>query len=314
MTTPTIFPASVFQASFGQETAFGSGTGTTLGVLGVQMSITDFKQENQFEGLYRLGSRAAQLFYSKGLEVSASANFTMATDNKSWLNLMLNYVSSTSGDYWTIPDEVGELKSAFMDLQDEKGYYYIAKGFVVDTADLSFKEGETCDVKLSLKGQTVNYQSSTALPSTFQAGGTLSYPIDFTTWANVQVVYNGKYGSTTFSVQPIKELTINIKNNLQFYYGLGSIEYVGFVPQKLEVSGKMDILHDSNLIEHILTTSTTQSSTNSYTLVLTIGGTASPYIITIEGMYWNDGSMTFTPVDPIVDEFNFKARNIKVTT
>jgi hypothetical protein len=315
MATPLIFPASVFQASFGQETSFGSGTGSTLGVLGVQMSVEDFKQDNQFEALYRLGSRAAQLFYSKGLVVDASVKFTMATDNKSWLNLLLNLVSTTSGNYWTVPDKVGTLPSSFMDLQDENNRYYIAKGFVVDNAKFSFEEGKTCDVDLTMKGQTVTYQSSTApVPSTFNSDGTLNYPINFTTWANVQVVYNGNYGSTTFGVQPIKDLSISVKNDLQFYYGLGSIEYVGFVPQKLDVSGKLDILHDSKLIEHILTTADTESSTNAYTLVLTVGSNyGNPYTITIEGLYWSDGSMTFKPVDPVVDEFNFKARNIKIS-
>ncbi|MEM0142468.1 MAG: phage tail tube protein [Candidatus Parvarchaeum sp.] len=315
MTAPLVFPTSVFQAAFGVESEYGSGTGSTLGVLGVLgvgMQIESFKQDNQFDALYRLGSRAAQLFYSQGIKVSTSAKFVMATDNKNWLDLVLNKQGSTTIS-WTIPDRVGVLPSAYMNLQDEHGYFYTASGFVVETASITFEQGKTCDVDLSMTGNYVTYSNSSTAPVSFSGG--LTYPIQFTTWANVQVSYVGSYGSTTFSVQPITDLKIEIKNNPDYYYGLGSIDYVAFVPKKLDVTGSMTILHDSALIEHILTTANTQSSTNSYTFTITVGSEyGSPYIIELEGMYWDDGSMTFTPVDVVEDKFNFKARNIKVTT
>ncbi|MEM0143466.1 MAG: phage tail tube protein [Candidatus Parvarchaeum sp.] len=315
MTAPLVYPTSVFQAAFGLESEYGSGTGSTagvLGVLGVGMSIESFKQENKFDPLYRLGSRAPQLFYSQGVKISTSAKFVMATDNKNWLDLILNKEGSTTIS-WTIPDRVGSLPSAYMNLQDEHGYFYTASGFAVEKASLSFRQGETCNVTLDMTGSYVTYADSTTAPVAFASG--LTYPIQFTTWANVQVSYAGSYGSTTFSVQPITDLSLDINNNLEYYYTLGSLDYVAFVPKKLDISGSITILHDSNLIEHILTTADSQSSTNSYTFTITIGSEyGSPYIIEIEGMYWNDGSMTFTPVDVVEDKFTFKARNVKITT
>jgi hypothetical protein len=313
MTTPLIFPASVFQAAFGKESEYGSGTGTTiLGVLGVQMSVEDFKLDNRFDALYTLGAREAQLFYSQGIEITASVKYTMATDNKNWLDLILYKQGSTTIS-WTIPSRAGVLPSTYMNLQDQNGYFYTASGFVAKSAKFTFEEGKTCDVTLDMQGKYVTYAASSTAPQTFTGG--LTYPIQFTTWANVQVTYNGKYGSTTFGVQPIKTLSLTIDNDPEFFYGLGSIDYTAYTPKKLTVSGDLEILHDSNLIEHMLTTSSTQSSTNTYDLTLTIGSDyGSPYIIEIEGLYWSDGSMTFTPVDPVVDKFSFKARTIQVTT
>ncbi len=315
---PAIFPSAVFAAAFGLEDEFGSGTGTTdgiLGVLGVALSVENFKQENQFEGLYRLGSRAAELFYSKGLNVAVDINFVMANDNFNWLDLILNRQqsgSTTISTTWTVPDREGEIPTMYMNLQDEHGYFYTGYGFGVETAKLSFEEGKTCDVSLSVKGKTVTYASSSTAPEAFSQG--LTYPTEFVTWANVQVSYNGKYGSSTFGVQPITTLDLTINNNLKFYYGLGSIDYKAMVPQKLDVSGKLDILHDSNMLEQFMTSASTQSSTNSYDLTLTIGSDyGKSYVIEIEGMYWNDGSMTLKPVDPVIDELTFKARNVKVS-
>ncbi|MEM0142548.1 MAG: phage tail tube protein, partial [Candidatus Parvarchaeum sp.] len=307
---PIIIPTSVFQAAFGIESVYGNGPGTSIGVLGVAMSISDFKQANDFNPLYVLGSRAPQLFFSKGLVISETVKFVLAADNKNWLSLVLNESITTTGSTtksttftWTIPPLTGKLPSAYMSLEDENGYYYNATGMVVNTASFSFNEGETCDVTLDVKGKIVNY-SSTSIMSTTYANG-LVYPTEFTTWANVKVQYTGNEdgAGTAFSIQPIKALSFKIENEPELYRGLGSIDYVAFTPTKLTVSGSIEIFHDSELIQDILTTASTQSSTNSFNLVITIGSDYSkPYTITVEGLYWDDGSFELTPVDPVVDK------------
>ena len=311
---PNIFPTAVFQAGFYQEANFGSGyaTGTVIGVLGVAMELTTFKMQNDYDLLYNLGSRVAETAYVKGLSVDLTTKFVMACDQKNWLSLLLNKEGSTT-TYWTVPSYTGKIPSGACMIEDQLQHYYEVTGLMADSADISFEEGKTVDVTLTFKGQNVSYLSTTA-PAGFSPTSLYVYPQDFTTWAAVKVSYNGNYGSTTFAVQPIKSMSLSIKNNIDAFYGLGNIEYVAFVPKKLEVTGKLEILHDSNLLEHFMRTVESQSSTGAYSIVITVGSSeySTPYTITIDGIYWNDGSMNLKPVDPVVDELSFKALNVKV--
>ncbi len=312
---PQIFPTAVFQAGFGKEANYGSGylTGTNIGVLGVAMSLNTFNLENQYDVLYNLGSRVGQTAYVKGLKVSLDADFVLATDQKEWLSLVLNKEGSTT-TYWTVPSYTGTLPSGFCMIEDQLLHYYSVSGLMADSVEMKFEEGKTVDVTLSMTGKTVSYLSTTA-PSGLVSSTLFNYPSDFTTWAAVQVSYNGNYGSTTFSVQPIKSFNFSIKNNMQPYYGLGNIDYIAFVPQKLDVSGKIEILHDSNMLEHFMRTVESQSSTAGYDITITIGNDeyTNPYTITLEGIFWDKGGLKLTPVDPVVDELDFKALNVKIS-
>ncbi len=312
---PSIFPTAVFQAGFGEEAHYGSGyaTGTNIGVLGVAMQLETFKLNNKYEVLYNLGSRVGETAYVQGLEVELDAKFVLAADQKNWLSLALNKEGSTT-NYWTVPALTGTLPSGYSIIEDQLQHYYSVSGLMVKSFDIDFEEGKTVDVTMSMLGKTVSYLGTTT-PSGLVSSTLFKYPSDFTTWAAVQVSYDGNYGSTTFSVQPIKSMKLTVNNNPKAFYGLGNIDYIAFVPQKLEVSGSIDILHDSNLLEHFMRTVESQSSTQGYNITITVGSSeySTPYTITIEGMFWDTGGMKLTPVDPVVDNLTFKALNVKVS-
>jgi len=311
---PQIFPTAVFQAGFGQEAYYGSGylTGSTIGVLGVAMKLSELQFSNNYEVLYDLGSRVGATAYVQGIKVTTSADFVLAADNKEWLGLLLNK-SSTSTPYWTVPSLTGQLPSGYCLIEDQLQHYYELTGLMADSCDLKFTEGKTVDVTLKFTGKNVVYLSTTA-PADFTPSTFYTYPSEFLTWAAVQITYNGNYGSTTFSVQPVKSFSIKIDNNNKPFYGLGNIDYIAFVPTKLNVSGSIEILHDSNMLEHFTRTIESQTSTASYDITLTIGSGeySTYYTIVLEGLFWNDGSMTLTPVEPVVDKLDFKALNIKI--
>jgi hypothetical protein len=311
---PQIFPTAVFQAGFGQEAHYGSGylTGSTIGVLGVAMKLSNLKFNNDYEVLYDLGSRVGATAYVQGIKVDTTAEFVLAADNKEWLGLLLNKSNSTT-PYWTVPPLTGQLPSGYCMIEDQLQHYYELTGLMADSCDLKFTEGKTVDVTLEFKGKNVVYLSTTA-PADFTPSTFYTYPSEFLTWAAVQITYNGNYGSTTFSVQPVKSFDIKINNNNKPFYGLGNIDYIAFVPTKLDISGSIEILHDSNMLEHFTRTIESQTSTASYDITLTIGSGeySAYYTIVLEGLFWNEGSMTLEPVDPVVDKLDFKSLNIKI--
>ncbi len=307
MTTATIFPTSVFQSVFGVESSYGAGSGTPIGVLGVGMSIDSIKQDMQLNPLYKLGSRTVQRFYSQGWVVDLDTTFVLAADQKLWLNLLLNKFGSTT-TYYTVSTTYSTdlIPSGYCIIEDQLGHFYNANGLMLDSVNFSFSQGKTCDVKGTFKGQLVNYSTTS---STFPSP--VVYPEEFNTWATVDVSYNGT--TDTFGVQPVTDLTIDIKNNMQPFYGLGSIDYKAFTATKLEVSGSVDILHDSGYLEKFLEPASVITESTTYNLTLQIGSEyGTPYTITIEGMQFNTGDMELKPVDPVVDKLTFVGRNIKI--
>jgi len=251
------------------------------------MKYTEFSATNQFDHLLQIGQRTPLAYFSKGDVFNISTEFVLADDNKNWLNFLLH---NNAGTY-----EVGSISSAAVLLHDVVGSkLYEATGIAFDNATLTFNSGETVNVTLGGKGSKFSGKSDAT-------GITTTYPNQYVTWVNATV----KVGGTTIT-QPVKTLNIKMENNIEYFYTLGSLNYVSYVPKNFAFTSTIEILHDSGFIDALMQETSPASSTS-----LTI--TAGSYTFTISGAYLNQGSMNIEPVNPVVDKIEIVANSITVS-
>ena len=280
----TIYSSANFQFDFGAETSFNLGSGTDYGALGVAMQVGTFQPSNEYEALYQINQRNPVAFYSKGQKFNIDTKFSMANDNVKWLNYILN--NSGINTY-----TVGNVTSAYGTLVGG-GKSYNASGIIFNGATIDFEQGKTVDVTMDGVGTHLTMGTATVTPS---------IPSQFVTWTGVTV------GGIT---QPIQKLNLKIDNAPARYYTLGSLDYVAYIPLKFSISGTIDIYHDSDIIDTIMGSSTTNPPTTPITLTITAGS----YVFTITGLFYNEGKINIVPVETVMDEITFVAENLTVTT
>ena len=272
----TIYSSASFQGEVGSETSYNLGSGTSYGALGVQMSIDAFTAKNQYEPLYQLAQRSPINYYTKGHQMSVNTKFVLAEDNKNWLNFILQ--NNGSGTY-----QVGNVSSGFATVYGG-GKSYTASGLVFDGATLSFEEGKTVDVSMNATGANLTMGTTAITPT---------YPSSFVTWTSATI--NG-------ITQPVNKMTLNIDNAPALYYGLGSVEYVTYIPLKFKVHGSLDIYHDADIIDTIL-------SAPSNTVTINAGN----YTFTISGLYYDTGEINIVPVTTVMDKLTFVGNTITIS-
>ncbi len=281
----TIYSSANFQFDFGAETSFNSGAGTDYGALGVAMKVGTFEPDNQYEALYQINQRNPVAFYSKGQKFNINTDFTMANDNVNWLNYIL--YNSATNTY-----TVGNVSSAYGTLVGG-GKSYNASGVIFDGATINFEQGKPVEVTMDGVGTRLTMGTATVSPT---------IPSQFVTWTTVTV------GGIT---QPIESLNLKIENAPERYYTLGSLDYVAYIPLKFSVTGTIKIYHDSDIIDTIMGSSTTQNPpTSPITLTITAGN----YVFSIAGLYYNTGKINIVPVETVMDEITFVGENLTVTT
>ncbi len=329
-----VFPASQFEAKFAVESSFNAGYSTTnvLGVLGLGMNLTAFKVEDQFEGLFRLGSRTAQTFYSKGVKVSIDADFVLAADNGNWLKAFFDYSYTTTAyptnpatttaksvTAYTVPDfqtsstGAGKLPSLSVAVHDAFYNMYIGSGLVANTVDINYEEGAAVDVKLNFLGTDLQYyaKGSASIPTGSNSFSSALYPSQPLTWA-ATVISSDTTSSSQITRQPVKSFKLKLDNDVDMFYALGDVFYSNFVPRKFKVSGSIDVYHDSGIVEQISSFAKDESSHVNASITLKVANSQYGYIFIIDNNWYNEGGFTLKPVDPVIDNLTFEATNVVI--
>mgnify|MGYP001626187782 CR=1 FL=1 len=281
-----IYSSAEFQANVGLEQSFNAGAtgGTNYGALGVGMKVSTFDMDADYDPLYQLAQRNPVEFYTKGHKVNTDLDFVLAADNYNWINLLgLSTVTGQVSD---------TMSTAFVQVGGPTNVYTVG-GVAFSSAAIDVEETKTIDVKMTGRGASLSV-----------AAGSLSttYPVDPLIWTTASVTLNGGAVSN-----PVKKASINIKNDLGQYYGLGSDTYTMFTPLKFTVTADIEIYHTSGLVQTILTQPDAATSTN--TLVLSVA----PYTFTISGVRFNKGGFTLQPVDPVIDKLSVVGTAINIT-
>ena len=327
-----VFPASQFEAKFAVESSFNAGFSSTdvLGVFGLGMNLTTFKAEDQFDGLFRLGSRTAQTFYSKGVKVSVDADFVLAADNGNWLKAFFDYSYTTTAfptnpvtttaktvTAYTVPDfEVsstgaGRLPSLSVAVHDAFYNMYIGSGLVANTVTIDYEEGNTVDVKLNMVGADLLYYPAGTAPAGANVFSSTLYPTEPLTWA-ATFITSDETSSSQLVTQPVKSFSLTLDNDVELFYALGNVLYANFVPKKFNVSGSIKVYHDSGIVEQITKFATGETSHVNANLTLKVANAQHGYIFIIDNNWYEEGGFTLKPVDPVIDELSFKATNVVI--
>lgn len=328
-----VFPASQFEAKFAIEESFNSGysSSTTgqLGILGLGMNLTTFKADDQFDPLFRLGSRTAQTFYSKGVKFEADVDFVLAADSGNWLKsiFMYSYTTTAQVTYptttaatvtaYTVPDfetsstGAGRLPSLAVAVHDAFDNMYIGSGLVADSITIDYKEESTVDVKISFKGADLNYYPSGSAPAGSQTFTSTAYPSEALTWA-ATFITDDQTTSSNLVTQPVKEFSLKLDNSIEMLYGLGDVVYLDFVPKEFKVTGTIKVYHNSGLVEQITKFAKDETDHVNANLILKVANAQHGYIFIIENNWYTSGGFTLKPVDPVIDEIEFKATNVVI--
>jgi len=289
MANPIVVTPASFSSAVWEEADYNSGTsgGTNYGALGVAMKYTEFSASNQFDNLLQIGQRTPLAYFSKGDVFNITTEFVLADDNKNWLNFLLY---NNAGTY-----EVGSIKSGAIQLYDVVGSkLYEATGIAFDNASITFNSGETVNVTLGGKGSKFSGRVDTTPITT-------TYPVGYVTWVNASV----SVGGVTIT-QPVKSLSIKMENNVEYFYTLGSLNYVSYVPKEFKFTATLEVLHDSGFIDALMQESSPATDT-------TLSITAGTYTFNVSGVYLNQGSMNIEPVNPVEDKIEIVANSITVT-
>ncbi len=284
----TIYTGASFNIQHYIESSYGSGTSApyaSLGNLGAGESVTTFNIQNQYEPVYNLGSREIATYYSKGWQVGITVEFFMCNDNTNWLNYVMQGNLNPATSY-----SVGNIKSDCLTIGTGEGKVYVISGIVYTDASIKITEGDVIKITLSGNGRAM-----------------FSYPGSVTTTIPTQVLtYKDYVGMNGI----IKEFDIDIKNEPEQYYGLGSLEYLSYLPTKFSVEGSFEVYHNSttSVMPSVLPATSTSSANIQTFPTATVGN----YIFTFSEVVYNEGEMNPEPVTVVTDKITYIAGNLAI--
>ncbi len=304
-----VYTGTNFLLDLGRESSFNTGSTSAfdMGSLGVGLKLSTFSMKNQANPIYGVNQRTALGWYSKGVDVDVSADFSLADDSdttKSWLDFILTGAGGSATTPNTSWSSGGTVNTGYASIQSYMSAYemYAVSGIVFDSAKISIKEGELVSVTLSGTGT----QETSSVPT---SSISVTPPTNVLSWKDASV----EIGSTLASIPtPIDSLDMTISTNKKMIYGLGSLVYQGYFLQEFKVEGTMSVYHDSGLMEDIFKYNI-GSSDSQFALTDNLQITIGTYTFSISGLIRNEGAMDVQPVKEVMDKLSFLGTTMTVS-
>ena len=310
--------------------------GTTYGVLdatgsgqlpdkkfGLQDKMSSLTLTNNKVNLAKLNQNTVDKFAYGQQQGTTSMSFTLSSPWIIGSILGTPTVTGSSNPYThTYPQSAGLPKTA-RTIQIELGFdtgvvgadiVRTLKGGIVGSLSISASVGGLVDCSTDIT-YGVETAPSQALTGTHTAPVKPSQEFPYT-FAHASLVFNGTSGSDT--VAQCQDVSINLAQNAELLYGLGSHSGAAAYKRVLDITGSFKASWiDKTLLEKLLAqiASTPEETLGgSYEFILTFEkSTNEQMVITLAGLTINDlGISGLEPVEPVFEDISWTAKTITV--
>lgn len=224
-----------------------------LNSIGMGANVNTFTLDYKTDGVYGVGGRIIKSVYSKGFEGKLS--FTFILNDEQFI--MKFFKENSNGTYsmncGINPVDLylieGSNLSNMCGINLSNDTIWLIHNFVPDSLKVEFKTEEY--VIVTLDGVFTHYEKVVQDSSHI-------YDLSFVntnpfTFANVKILFSNTWNSSDYNFEYIRNLSINVKNNLEKIYGFGQQYAKEFVPQKYEVDVDIDMYVDRGTYEQFMT-------------------------------------------------------------
>lgn len=236
----------------GSTTDDSGNTTYYLSPVGMGANVSSFSLDYKTDGVYGIGGRYMKSVYSKGFEGKLS--FTYILDKNEFILKIFNEYQPSKYSmmcgvnpidlYLIEGDNLG--KGCFSDLTSST--IWLIHDFVPDSLKVEYKTEEY--VTVTLDGVFTHYEKVVQDSShIYDFSPITDYPFTF---ANLKVSFANDWNSTNYNFEYIKDISVNIKNNLEKVYGFGQQYAKEFVPQKYEIDVDVDLFVDRTTYEQFM--------------------------------------------------------------